>query len=35
MSRYIDADEFYVSQVSRCQGELIIGTCTLIQYIVF
>lgn len=28
MSRYIDADEFYASQVSRCQGEPVIGTCT-------
>lgn len=28
MSRYIDADEFYVSQVARCWGEPIIGTCT-------
>lgn len=28
MSIYIDADEFYVSQVSRCRGEPIIGTCT-------
>lgn len=28
MSRYIDADKFYVSQVARCWGEPIIGTCT-------
>ena len=28
MSRYIDAEEFYVSQVARCWGEPIIGTCT-------
>ncbi len=27
MSRYIDADKFYVSQVARCWGEPIIGTC--------
>lgn len=28
MNRYINADEFYVSQVTRCQGEPIIGACT-------
>lgn len=28
MSRYIDADEFYVSQTARCWGEPLIGTCT-------
>lgn len=28
MSRYIDADKFYASQVARCWGEPIIGTCT-------
>lgn len=28
MSRYIDADEFYVSQMVRCCGEPVIGTCT-------
>ena len=27
MSRYIDADKFYASQVARCWGEPIIGTC--------
>lgn len=27
MSKYIDADEFYVSQIARCWGEPIIGTC--------
>lgn len=28
MSRYIDVDEFYVSQMVRCCGEPVIGTCT-------
>lgn len=28
MSRYIDADEFYVSQTARCWGEPLVGTCT-------
>ncbi len=28
MSRYIDADKFYVSQVARCWGEPLVGTCT-------
>mgnify|MGYP000182026488 FL=1 len=28
MSRYIDADKFYASQVARCWEEPIIGTCT-------
>lgn len=28
MSRYIDADEFYVNQTARCWGEPFIGTCT-------
>lgn len=28
MSRYIDVDEFYVSQMARCCGEPVIGTCT-------
>ena len=28
MSRYIDADKFYASQVKRCLGEPLIGTCT-------
>ena len=28
MSRYINADEFYVSQTARCWGEPLVGTCT-------
>lgn len=28
MSRYIDADKFYASQVKRCLGEPLLGTCT-------
>lgn len=28
MSRYISADEFYVSQTARCWGEPLVGTCT-------
>lgn len=28
MSRYIDAEEFYASQVARCWGEPLVGTCT-------
>lgn len=28
MSRYIDADKFYASQVARCGGQPLIGTCT-------
>lgn len=28
MSRYIDADKFYVCQTARCKGEPLIGTCT-------
>lgn len=28
MSRYVDADEFYVAQTARCWGEPLIGTCT-------
>lgn len=28
MSRYIDADKFYTSQVARCWGEPLVGTCT-------
>ena len=28
MNKYIDADKFYASQVARCCGQPLIGTCT-------